>query len=84
LNFFTNFQILQISFNGVSGFVQWIKKNGIRHPLHQNFLSYKTFNTNKRTSGAYIFRPDNIPPLTISEKTIITIYRGIIFNIDIH
>lgn len=74
-------QKLKIGFNGTSGLVQWIEKNGTRYPLHQNFFYYEAmkgynFNADNRASGAYIFRPTNNQPTVISEKINLTIYRG--------
>uniref|UniRef100_A0A2S2QUE6 alpha-mannosidase n=1 Tax=Sipha flava TaxID=143950 RepID=A0A2S2QUE6_9HEMI len=72
---------LKIGFNGTSGLVQWIEKNGTRYPLQQNFFYYESmkgynFNADNRASGAYIFRPTKNQPTVISEKINLTIYRG--------
>ncbi|XP_065217445.1 lysosomal alpha-mannosidase-like [Planococcus citri] len=72
--------LVQLTFNGTSGLLRSVKKNGTEWNLAQNFYTYDAmkgynYNADTRASGAYIFRPKG-EAKPVKEKAIVTQYRG--------
>ncbi|XP_073296505.1 alpha-mannosidase-like isoform X2 [Primulina huaijiensis] len=71
---------LKLSFSAVSGQLKRISnsKTGIDVPLQQSYLWYSSSqgDADPQCSGAYIFRPNGMPPSVVSRSVPIKIVRG--------
>ncbi|XP_018323399.1 lysosomal alpha-mannosidase-like isoform X2 [Agrilus planipennis] len=70
-----------LTYNEETGLLTGIKMNGEYIPITQKFLLYRGFignngNSANRSSGAYIFRPNDSNVYTVSEKATIETYLG--------
>ncbi|XP_073018445.1 alpha-mannosidase-like [Primulina eburnea] len=71
---------LKLSFSAVSGQLKRISnsKTGIDVPVQQSYLWYSSSqgDADPQCSGAYIFRPNGMPPSVVSRSVPIKIVRG--------
>lgn len=72
--------LVQLTFNGSSGLLRSVRKNGTEWNLGQHFHVYDAmkgynYNAETRASGAYIFRPKGAGK-PIKERPAVTQYRG--------
>lgn len=72
---------IQLIFNGTSGLVEHIVRNGVKSAFRQNFYYYEgmkgyNYNPSNRASGAYIFRPARNERIAVNNFAEISIYKG--------
>ncbi|XP_067010796.2 lysosomal alpha-mannosidase isoform X2 [Anabrus simplex] len=74
---------IQVELDDITGMITAVINNGVRLPVTQDFLYYKAyaghnFGEKNRASGAYVFRPSEHDPTSITNNTnsVFTIYKG--------
>ena len=90
-------QRVKVHFEGATGMISSLTVGGVNVPLKQNLMWYAGRNQGHeripvlilpqdRSSGAYIFRPNDTDAYPISEQaTIIAIFQGFfLYNFDLY
>uniref|UniRef100_A0A8D8LJC1 Alpha-mannosidase n=2 Tax=Cacopsylla melanoneura TaxID=428564 RepID=A0A8D8LJC1_9HEMI len=72
---------IKLIFNGTTGLLEKIVKNGVASKFKQNFYYYEgakgyNYNPLNRASGAYIFRPSKDEKIAVNETAEIKVYQG--------
>lgn len=60
----------------ISGRIKGVTMNNQTFKLNQNFFYYDGFTDSSSNSGAYVFRPRELSPIEISNKTDNVIFEG--------